>query len=64
MKKFRAWGDSKPGLVSVQVAAMFSTVTEKCTIKKYKRRCNMDEVRLHIVITCLCTLYKGGFFPP
>ena len=28
VKKFRAWGDTKPGLVCERIAAVFSTVTE------------------------------------
>ena len=44
--KFRAMCDSQAGLVGEDIAKVFCAVSDKCTQKNHKRRCNMDEVTL------------------
>ena len=43
-QRFKCCADDKPGVPPDSAVQIFMEVTQKCTQKNHKKRCNMDEV--------------------
>ena len=43
-QRFKFCADGKPGAPPDAVVETFFNVTQKCTLRQFKKRCNMNEV--------------------